>query len=48
MAIEKANAISVDNNYCLISADTIVKVGNQVLNKTSDELKAYEKLINQT
>ncbi len=44
MANEKANAISVDNKYCLITADTIVNAGNQVLNKTSDELKAYEYL----
>ena len=44
IAVEKAYAITSENDYFLITADTIVIVGSRILLKTFDDNKAREYL----
>ena len=44
IALEKANSISSIDSAFLITADTIVTLGQRILSKTSNELKAFEYL----
>ena len=44
LAVTKANAITSEKEWYLITADTIVTVGRRILMKTSDESRAKEYL----